>query len=72
MEKIYILGKDGQYEEASVIDEEIKEQIKKENERKRKRKQRRRRRDGAVQEDKGEADELASDDLHGGGEDPMV
>ena len=65
MEKIYILGKDGQYEEVSKIDEAIKEQVEI-NERKR------RRRNGTVQEDQGEAGELASDELHGRGEDPVV
>ena len=33
MEKIYILGKDGQYGESSELDKAIKEQVKKEDER---------------------------------------
>jgi hypothetical protein len=64
MEKIEILGPDGTYEEASVLDEAVKEQIKI-NERKR-------RRNGTIQEDEREAGELASDDMHGGGEDTVV
>lgn len=64
MEKIEILGPDGKYEEASVLDEAVKEQVKI-NERKR-------RRNGTVQEDQGEARQLAPDDMHGGGEDTVV
>jgi hypothetical protein len=65
MEKILILGKDNKYEEASIIDEAIKEQVKKND-------KHRNRRNGKVQKDKREAGELASDDVHGGGESPVV
>lgn len=66
MEKIYILGKDNKYENASVLDEAINEQVKK-NECRRKK-----RRNGSVSKDKGEVEELAPNDMHGGGEDPVV
>jgi hypothetical protein len=64
MEKIYILGKDGQYEESSELDKAIKEQVKKEDERKRTTT----RRDGSIQENEGEAEELASDGVLGSGD----
>lgn len=69
MEKIWILGPNGTYEEASVLEEAIKEnrKVKKKNEC-----NTRKRRNGDLQEDKGEAGELASNDLHRGGEDPVV
>jgi hypothetical protein len=65
---VYILGKDGQYEESSELDKAIKEQVKKEDERKRTTI----RRDGSVQEDEGEAEQLAPDGVHRGTEDGMV
>ena len=67
MEKIWILGKDGKYEESSVIDKEIKETIRKKNERKRRRK-----RNGDLQENKGKTGELASDAVHRGGKGSVV
>ncbi len=63
MEKIYILGKDGLYEEAEVIDNAIKEQIKENGHKQR---------DGIVQADKGEVTELAPDELHRPGKDSVV
>lgn len=65
MEKIEILGPEGVYEDASVLDKAIKEQNKI-NERKRNR------RNGTVQEDEGKTGELASDDMLRRGEDPVV
>lgn len=63
MEKIYILGKDGQYESVEEIDEAIKEQIQKDEHRKC---------NGIIQTDKGETPQLAADELHRRGEDPVV
>jgi len=61
MEEIYILGKDNKYEHSSVLDEELKIQRKKNDDRSK-------RDDRDVQEDEGEAGEVAPDVLHGGGE----
>lgn len=67
MDKIYVLGKDGKYEEATVIDEEIKEQVKR-NECEC--------RDGRccgdLQENEGDAGKVAPDAVHRRGEDPVV
>lgn len=68
MEKIYILGPDGQYEDASVLENAIKETIKR-NERKRT--DDTRECDGDLPEDKGETGELAPDESIGRTEDSV-
>lgn len=67
MEYIEILGPEGNYEDASVLDNAIKEQKQTNEQRKRKK-----RRNGNLQKDEGEAGELASNDMHRRGEDPVV
>lgn len=59
MEKIYILTKDGKYEEASTLDEAIKETIKNNELRESKSGC-----NGSVSEDEGEAGELAPDEVY--------
>lgn len=59
MERIEILGPNGTYEDASKLDDAIKEQVKVNEQRTRKK-----RSNGNLPKDEGEARELAPDDVH--------